>query len=80
MTIVGPRRNMEADTATCVHCNRAWMTRSNVKGKGDPGGWCMVCMKMICPKCAGKPCMPFLKKLDLYEKRQDLFKKMGLTL
>ena len=79
-TIIGPGVNNEFETCTCNHCNRVWVTRSTVKGNGDPGGFCRLCMKMICPTCVGKSCMPFEKKLKLYESRNDLFKKMGLTL
>jgi hypothetical protein len=80
-TIVGPGVKTESDTCTCKHCCRVWVTRSSDPAvKGDLGGFCRICMRMICPTCAGKPCFPFEKKLDLYEKRSDLFKKMGLKL
>ena len=84
VTIVGPRQNFEADTATCYHCNRCWVVRSTDRNsksmEADPGGFCRLCMKMICPTCTGKECVPFEKKLQLYESRKDLFKKMGLEL
>jgi hypothetical protein len=28
--------------------------------------------------CAGKECMPFLKKLELYESKQKFFRDAGL--
>lgn len=78
-TIIGPGQYKEYDTLTCIHCGSVWAVRSS-DGKGDPGGWCRLCDKPICPHCAGKDCFPFKRKLYLYERRQDLFKKMGLTL
>lgn len=81
-TIIGPgHRPKEADSLTCVHCNSVWWAKAN-----DPqfnpnlGGWCRMCSGPICPKCDGKGCLPFLKKLELYETRRDLFRQMGLEL
>ncbi len=43
LTITSPKeKTYEADTATCRHCNRAWIIRSTKKGEGDPGGWCLM--------------------------------------
>lgn len=63
-TISGPEGIQEIDTFTCFHCN------SIVHVKGDPGGFCRHCMKLICPKCVGQGCTPFLKKLERWENRQ----------
>ena len=80
-TIIGPGKTKEADTCTCAHCNRIWNMRANDPAfKPQLGGWCRLCSKPICPRCDGKGCMPFLKKLEMYERRQDLFKQLGLTL
>ncbi len=79
-TIIGPGQHKEYDTCTCRHCNRIWTIQSTEKGQAHPGGWCRFCMKPICPKCAGKACFPFEKKLALYERNQNLFKEMGLAL
>lgn len=77
-TITYSKGVKEFDTCTCCHCGRVWVTRSTEKGQGDPGGWCRLCMKPVCPTCAGKECKPFLRKLDEYEQRQKLFKDIGL--
>lgn len=78
-TISGPKRTVEIDTATCCHCNRVWFVRSS-DGKQDLGGWCRQCSAMICSPCVGKDCIPFKKKLDLYESKQKLFRELGLEL
>jgi hypothetical protein len=79
-TLVGPGYQYEADTVTCCHCNSAWYVRSsNPAIKADPGGWCRMCMKAICPKCADKGgCKPFLRKLEEYEAKQRMFKEIGI--
>lgn len=67
----------EADTFTCVHCNRIM----HVKPKASPdefGSMCRNCMKMVCPDCANGPCIPFMKKLDEAEKRDRALKSYGL--
>ncbi len=76
--IVGPGYTKEFDTCTCKHCNRVWTVRSTEKGQGDPGGWCNMCMAPICPECAGKPCFPLEERLLLMERRDRLFKEMGI--
>lgn len=70
----------EFDTLSCCHCNAVFMVKATEISKPDPGGFCRLCMAPICPQCIGKYCVPFMKRLDLYESRQDLFKKMGLNL
>lgn len=80
--ITGPEhRDYESDTATCNHCNKIFIVRSNnPQVKAEVGDLCRMCMKVICPKCAvsGKPCVTFAKRLDAYEKKQKLFKDMEL--
>lgn len=78
ITLTSHKVTYEADTCTCKHCNKAWIIRSTKKGEGDPGGWCRICSAPICPDCAGKECMPFEKKLKIYESKQKLFKELGL--
>ena len=79
--ITGPKGLVkEIDTYTCVHCSRVRTTKSTEKGEGDPGGICRKCMGPICSLCIAKECIPFERKLDLYERRQKLFKAMGLEL
>ena len=77
-TITGPWKNKEEfDTCTCKHCSRAWVVRSNVKGKANPGGWCSLCARMVCPTCVGKECVPFMIKLKMFEDRQALGEILG---
>ena len=86
LTIFGPRTaTREADTCTCKHCNRVRTVRSSDPSIPlDKGGLCWCCRGWICTPCSGAlaktGCIPFEEKLDLYEKRQDLFRKMGLSL
>lgn len=54
-----------AGTLCCVHCNRHWVP---VKGSGTVRGFCIKCMGPICGSHSCDNCMPFEKKLDLYEK------------
>lgn len=57
----------ECDTVTCFHCQYV----VHVKPKMDPadmGGLCKLCMKLICPRCVGKECSPFLKRVELEER------------
>ena len=73
--LTDPTGTKEYDTCTCKHCNNAWVVRSSdPNNKGDPGGWCRICMKPICPKCSGKPCEPFTQKLDRYEAKQKFIR------
>lgn len=81
VTIIGSHRTIEADTYTCVHCNNVRYYRSNDPAiVADPGGMCTKCMDRICSICVGKECLTFEEKLDIYERRQGLFKAMGLKL
>ena len=72
ITMVGPGENYEADTSTCKHCNKAWVTRSTRKGEGKKGGTCRKCFGNICPQCQWKECETFLNKLDRYEAKQRM--------
>lgn len=54
-----------ADTLKCVHCGVTWIP---VKGSGITRGWCMNCDGVTCgrPQCI--KCVPFEKKMEMYEK------------
>ena len=70
--------NRECSTFTCFHCQRI----THVKAKADPaniGGLCKHCMKLICPNCVGKPCVPFLEQLDAMEARYHALRSYGLA-
>lgn len=67
----------EADTFSCVHCNRV----VHVKPKASMdefGSMCRNCMKMVCPKCASGPCVPFEKKLEMAEARTNALRSYGM--
>lgn len=67
----------EADTFTCVHCNRVM----HVKPKApmdEFGSMCRNCMKMVCPTCANGPCIPFEKKLEAMERRDIALRSYGI--
>jgi hypothetical protein len=56
----------EADTFTCAHCNSIVIVKAGQKAE-DVGGFCRMCMDLICPRCADGPCVPFEKKLEAQE-------------
>lgn len=65
----------EADTFTCVHCNR--VVHVAARSRGDEY-FCRNCMARICPPCADHPCMPFLKKLEQMEAREAARRSYGV--
>ena len=67
----------ECDTFTCEHCN-AIIHKPTSKKIEEVGDFCRQCMKMICLRCAGKGCTPFLKQLEHAEKRQIALRSYGL--
>lgn len=52
------------DTCQCVHCGAHWLW---IKGSGRKRGWCINCQGFTCGTRACDPCVPWEKKLDLYE-------------
>lgn len=67
----------EWDTFTCCHCN----TVVRVKPKCDPadlGGQCRLCDKPVCPRCVGKGCTPFEKRLEIVEARDRALRSYGV--
>lgn len=67
----------EADTFTCVHCNRVVHVKPRAT-MDEFGSMCRNCMKMTCPTCADGPCVPFLKKLEIAESRERTLRSYGL--
>lgn len=68
----------ECSTTTCAHCNAI----THVKAKARPediGGLCKCCMGLICPRCVGGDCVPFLKKLENWEARHEARRSYGLA-
>lgn len=76
--ITSPDRVDEMDTFTCSHCNSI----RHVRARQDPasiGGLCKVCMGLICERCVGGACDPFVEKLKREEARYDALRSYGLT-
>jgi hypothetical protein len=63
----------EIDTFTCIHCGSVRHVTARMP-MDDFGSMCRNCMKMVCPKCADGPCIPFEKKLEEAEKK-DRFRR-----
>ncbi len=62
--ITGPEAMVEGDTLQCVHCQRHWVVRVR---SGIHRGFCTNCMGPTCGQQKCVECVPFEKKLDLYE-------------
>lgn len=83
----GPDGTVERDTFTCSHCQLVVY----VAPRQDPselGGFCRGCMKHICKRCnkaslSTVGCVPFMKAIDLYEKKQaasaEILRAAGLA-
>jgi len=54
-----------ADTMQCCHCGAHFIM---VHGSGKTRGWCMNCGDLTCGKPRCNPCLPFEKRMTLYEK------------
>jgi hypothetical protein len=66
----------EADTFTCVHCQKI----THVKAGVDPyelGGHCRLCNALICKDCVGKECTPFMKRVEEEEERAFRMRNYG---
>ncbi len=79
-TVVGPDDSKEFDTISCAHCQ--FVMHIAKRAEADQlGGFCRMCMKHICGRCADEgSCRPFEKKLDEYERRMRLHQELGLVL
>lgn len=58
-----------AKTHQCVHCGMHFVS---VRGSGKTRGFCRNCMGILCGKKECFTCMPFRKKIELYEKGKML--------
>jgi hypothetical protein len=54
-----------ADTLQCCHCGHHWIP---VKGSGRTRGFCTKCNGVTCGRPECMECVPYEKRLDLYEK------------
>ena len=79
-TLVDPTTTIrERETFTCGHCGSVRHTepfargflvlQKNGKHLMHEFVRCGHCDTLICEKCAGKGCVPFMKKLEMYERR-----------
>jgi len=79
INIFGPGKSTEAETQLCAHCQRLMVIRaSSPDMKPYHGEVCLKCMKRICPLCMGKDCTPFMKKIEAYERREAMFRSIGI--
>lgn len=60
--------SIERDTFTCVHCNSIVIVTPKMSAT-DMGGWCAMCAKPVCKRCAGKGCTPFEKRMEAVERK-----------
>jgi len=66
----GPDGVMEADSMTCVHCNRVTFIPARCSPE-DMGGRCTCCGGLICKHCVGKGCHTLEQKLQEWERSED---------
>ena len=66
----------EHDTFTCPHCNSVQIVRP---GSGTKRGYCQLCDAPTCGKKNCVECVPFLKKIERYERREELRRIMDNT-
>ena len=71
-----PAGTFEADTFTCCHCNRVIHVKPRAP-MDEFGSMCRNCMKMVCPRCADGPCVPFEKKIEAEERRGRALRSYG---
>ena len=69
---------VEIDTVTCCHC-QALVPVKPKQDASDVGGFCRMCFKHTCGRCADLgTCTPFEKKLEQAEARGRSLRSMGL--
>jgi hypothetical protein len=60
----GEGRTIEADCLQCCHCQAVWQVQP---GSGRKRGFCQKCGQVTCGAAGCLECVPFEKRLDLYE-------------
>lgn len=72
---------VEVETSTCAHCQKI-TDIPNRRKMTEVVDFCRQCFRLICADCAGKPCTPFIKKVEAmeekYYRRRQLNKLMGI--
>lgn len=81
-TIVGPSAKVEIDTLTCCHCNGVILLHDPATGArlgpDKIGGACTLCHAPTCPRCTGRTCTPFERRLEAIERGQALAASLGI--
>lgn len=77
------RMTTELDTFTCSHCNRVVHVRP-LTDPADMGGRCLNCEDgkgrgLICQACVGKPCAPFMRRIEEEERRAALYQALACS-
>jgi len=71
---------IEVETKTCPHCS-CIIDIPNRRRLTDYADICRLCDTLICVACAGKPCIPWLKKIEQkeaeYYRQQQFAISMG---
>lgn len=71
----------EADCFQCCHCGHVFFIKSTDGFQEvHQGGVCIKCMAPVCGPCAGKPCLVFEQRLEIYEQSQRFARDAGLVL
>ena len=71
------KKDVYEDTFTCAHGNEIVFVKP-FQDPSEMGGFCRLCYKHICAKCAAKgTCDPFEKKLLRMEARDKLIRAMS---
>lgn len=94
VTITGPARTVEYDTASCGHCQRILFTKPGTAAttyllpgatpdqpwREAPGACCRCCMRPVCLAChAHGRCTPFEARIEAMEgKRRRLQGVLGV--
>lgn len=63
-TVEADGKMEEHDTYQCCHCGAHFVI---VKGSGKTRGFCLKCMQITCGKLECDVCVPFEKKLEIWE-------------
>jgi DNA-directed RNA polymerase subunit RPC12/RpoP len=70
---VGPNGTTISTCFTCAHCNTIVEQEKN-----KDMGFCHKCFYPLCLKCgANNRCIPFEKKIEMYEKKMKFQKDLG---
>lgn len=81
LQVTGPGVRVECATLTCGHCNTVILLHDPQTGARKPpdqvGGWCTLCSSGVCPRCVGKGCTPFEKRMEEVESGRRLLEALA---